>query len=77
MGVAAKNERLSKKSGIVFLSSVFSFLQIFAKCSEAVADRRRDGARKGRVGLNGIGRVAALAAATMIVLLLLLLLLRP
>ena len=47
-------------------SSVFATLPIFAKCNEAVADRR-DGARKGRVGLNIIGRVAALAAATMVV----------
>ena len=41
-------------------SSVF-ILQIFAKCTEAVADTR------GRVRLNTIGRVAALVAATMIV----------
>ena len=47
-------------------SSVFATLQIFAKCSETVADRR-DGARRGRVRLNTIGRVAALAAATMVV----------
>jgi hypothetical protein len=32
-------------------SSVFTALPIFGKCSEAVADRR-DGARRGRVGLS-------------------------
>jgi hypothetical protein len=47
-------------------SSVFSVLPIFGKCSEAVADRR-DGARRGRVGLNTIGRMTALAEATMVV----------
>jgi hypothetical protein len=57
-------------------SSVCTILQIFAKVSEAAADRR-DGARNGRVVLNGIGLVAASAAATMIVLQLLLLLLLP
>ena len=47
-------------------SSVFATLPIFAKCNEAVADRR-DGARRGRVGLNTLGRVAASAAMTMVV----------
>ena len=43
-----------------------SVIATFAKCNEAVADRR-DGARRGRVDLNAIRRVAALAEATTVV----------